>query len=223
MTAATPADELPREPMTQDPAVRAQWLVSLGDAHLGRGAIVEACRSYEEAVRLLPAWWIARFDYVKCGRLLGVGRERLEENLREAIRSYPKGAMLYLQLGFVAEDYGDSAKAREAYEQAVRLAPWRADARFRLAEMDLSDGDLEGAAAALSALVEVAPDNVVARNRLADVYLKLGRPADAAQQLEVVARRSRYVSTALVRLERIYAEIGPPDALARVRRALDQR
>lgn len=214
------ARELPREPATRDPIVRAKWLVDLGDAYLENGSVAKACRAYEDATIVLPAWWIARVDAVKCGRLIGAPFEALLEHLRQAEIAFPKGPLIPLQRGILYEDHGDLDGARKAYRAAVELAPWMREGRRRLAEVSIQTGDQTTARAVLERLVAEAPDDLIARTRLADVYVRLGVPKLAAEQLEEVARGSGFPRRVLVRLTRLYEGMGAKKDLERTRKAL---
>jgi tetratricopeptide (TPR) repeat protein len=218
-----PPVELPPEPKTKDSSERAQWLVAVGDAWLSHGVVPEACAAYEGAVKLLPPWWIARLNAARCGRMMGAPMEAVEAHLQAAIRSFPRGAILFVHLGQLYEDWGEVDKARAAYGSALQLAAWMTEPRRRLAELARAAGDAERARQELEALVEAAPSDLQARNVLAEVYAQLGRKEEAALQLEAVARGSRFPISALARLERLYAEMGATEHLTRVRKLLGSR
>lgn len=215
------ARELPREPATRDPTVRAKWLVELGDAYLENGAVAKACRAFEDATVVLPAWWIARLNAVKCGRLVGAPIEALLEHLRQAEAAFPRGPLIPLQRGILYEDQGDLDAARAAYRAAMELAPWMREARRRLAEVSITAGDHATARAVLEGLVAEAPRDLIARTRLADVYVMTGEASLAAAQLEEVVLGSAFPRRVRVRLVRLYESLGATKDVERTLRALD--
>lgn len=213
--------ELPREPATRDPVVRARWLVELGDAYLENGAVAKSCRAYDDAVTALPAWWLARLGAVRCGRLMGRPFGELLAHLEAAEEAYPLGPLIHLQKGVLYEDHGDLEPARAAYRKVLSLAPQMREARRRLADLAIAAQDWAGAQVELEALVDSGRPEPIARTRLADVYVHLGATREAAKQLEEVARESRFRRGALVRLARLYESLGDTRNRDRVRGELD--
>ena len=95
--------------------------------------------------------------------------------LRLALALDPHFLPAWLNLGSIAEDQGDAAAARDAYEAVVRLEPGNGRARARLAALDLIVGRAGEAAAALKASLPLAatPDDQ------ADMLFALGNALDA--------------------------------------------
>jgi len=86
---------------------------------------------------------------------------------------------------------GDTAGARRALSELLRLDPHHAGAKFQLAACEVKDGNEAGALAAyatLAASPELAKlERAGARETQADVELRVGRVADARRDYEAVA------------------------------------
>ena len=97
---------------------------------------------------------------------------------------------LALRRAELAEMFGDSADAENAYQELARLDPHHAGAREALAGFALARNDQAGAAAKLEEVLHLLPRDGVARltevrHRLGNTYLALGNLVDARENLEM--------------------------------------
>ena len=84
----------------------------------------------------------------------------------EALRAQPGDPSLYLGAGLAAQLLGDTAKARESLEQALKLAPNFATASLLLGDLLYRQSDLQGAIAVYEAASTYAPDDKTLAARL---------------------------------------------------------
>ena len=84
----------------------------------------------------------------------------------EALRAQPRDPSLYLGAGLAAQLLGDTAKARESLEQAVKLAPNFTTASLLLGDLLYHQSDLQGAIAVYEAAAKYAPNDGTLAARL---------------------------------------------------------
>ncbi len=85
----------------------------------------------------------------------------------DALRAEPRNPSLYLGAGLAAQLLGDTAKARESFEQALKLAPHFTPASIVLGDLLYKHSDLQGAIAVYEAARRYAPDDKTLLARLA--------------------------------------------------------
>src|SRR5258705_13464107 len=85
----------------------------------------------------------------------------------DALRAEPRNPSLYLGAGLAAQLLGDTAKARESFEQALKLAPNFTPASIVLGDLLYKHSDLQGAIAVYEAARRYAPDDKTLLARLA--------------------------------------------------------
>ncbi|HMU55033.1 MAG TPA: tetratricopeptide repeat protein [Nitrospira sp.] len=94
----------------------------------------EACRAYEEALRLHPGFVEAQINlgllHHNAGNLI-----EAEARYREALKQDPTRALAHFNLGVVLEDQQKRKDALAAYEEAVRQAPDFREAHCNLAQL----------------------------------------------------------------------------------------
>jgi tetratricopeptide (TPR) repeat protein len=104
-----------------------------------------------------------------------VGWEAIREGRNEdaaaafadAIRAESRDASLYLGAGLAAQLLGDTRKARESLEQALKLAPHFTPAALLLGDLLYRQSDLQGAIAVYEAALTHAPGDKTLLARLA--------------------------------------------------------
>lgn len=79
--------------------------------------------------------------------------------LERALALEPANADTLVQLGFARLGAGDSMGARQAFENALLLAPDYSDAAFGLAQVEFREGDRAAATALIDPLVAADPNN----------------------------------------------------------------
>ncbi len=116
-----------------------------------------------------PLLWAAR-------RLTDRGQPGRAEALLLSHRGrYPGFALLWDHLGWVRILQGNLDGAREAYREAVRLAPDSPKAHYHLGAIALKEGDLDAAEAHLREALRCKPDYAKARQQLAETLARKGR------------------------------------------------
>lgn len=139
---------------------------------------VEACL---EALRRNPALQDAYLTlgaiYLRQG-LLTDARATLERGARLG-----RHAELQFNLGLVCERLGDSARAANAYQLAVQIAPDFADAYYNLGNLYLQRGDWELARQQFQAVLAVRPEQAAAHVNLGIAWFQAGQPAAAEKAL----------------------------------------
>jgi tetratricopeptide (TPR) repeat protein len=103
----------------------------------------------------------AGWDAIRNGR-----NEDAAAAFAEAIRAEPRDPSLHLGAGLAAQLLGDTAKARESLEQALRLAPNFTTASLLLGDLLYRQSDLQGAIAVYEAASKYAPNDTTVTARL---------------------------------------------------------
>ncbi len=98
------------------------------------------------------------------------------------------------------EREGNTDKALEEYNMAIRVDPPQPDILFAMADILIKKGDLERAEGYLLRAVELDPGNGIYYNNLAWVYMELGRHTHAERYIKKAltidpARRHIYLDT----------------------------
>ncbi len=127
------------------------------------------------------------------------------------------------QAAYDALVQGDTATARESYEQALRETPRDAMERAGLAQVGLLERTAGLDAAAVRAAAAAAPDDVAAQLAVADVDLLQGHVQDAFDRLIDLVRATRGDERERVRLRLVdlFEVVGGEDpAVVAARRAL---
>ncbi len=152
--------------------------LNLARAYARRGDRENSRRWYEATKRIAPAL-AAGLDaeIARLGALLG--SDEYEAALRRAIESLPNDGALWNNLGFHLLEKRDTAGAKEAFSNAVRLTPMRASCWLGLALVHLRAGEWEQAAEASSRAAALDPSLALARAVLAECRVRQGRPCEA--------------------------------------------
>src|SRR4051812_30164963 len=99
------------------------------------------------------------------------------EELRAAIAANPRAATAWLNFGNLAEDVGDTDKARDAYARALEVDPGNGRATGRLAGLHVHEGHADSAVAMLR---EAADRQWRSAQDAAEVHFALGNALDAS-------------------------------------------
>jgi tetratricopeptide (TPR) repeat protein len=195
-------------------------LIEKGRNLLKKGGTEAACISFRRATIALPTWWIARFEYVRCARLLGAPFDEMVDHLGIALKADPTKPALYHLLGVVHEDHGGIERAKNAYEKAIELAPWMVEVQLRRGLLAIQEKNLKRAETAFKSVLKHKSTNLIARNHLADIYLATGRKREAISHLQFVLKVTRYPGPTLARLAQLYGVLGMNADRARIIRRL---
>ena len=93
-----------------------------------------------------------------------------------------------LQLGALAKQEQDDAKARKYFERAGETRPGDPGVRYQLALVAIEDGSLDKACDMLEGLIKESPQFLEAHVSLALVYYRLKRPEDSKRERGIVQK-----------------------------------
>ncbi len=163
-------------------------LVNLGVGQEERRLDEEAARSYEEAIRLSPEFYLAHDGLgnlrFRQGRLDEAARE-----LEEACQLAPGVAVLHTNLGNVLCRQGKWDEAARQHERAIELAPDLSVARSNLGQVELERGNPDAAAARYREALRLWPGSAKAHAGLGHVLTQQGRLEEAVAHLREAVRR----------------------------------
>ena len=191
-----------------------QMQTFLGLALVGGGKRMDALGHLETAYRKDPSQVTAGaalvslyFDTKQAAKAQAIAESLVARS--------PKEAQYQLLLGMARLQAGDSTKARQAYEQAVRLDPNFTPAQISLARLDLQLGQLEAAGTRLSNILAKDEKNIEALIEIHRVAERRGLIPDATRLLEKAADHStgNELRPALLLVD-FYLRNGQPDAAA---------
>lgn len=141
-----------------------------------RGEHMRAAALYERILRLTP------MDVTVRTRLIGllVERGQIDQALEQ-----------YMVLGETYYQMAQWDKARETYDEALRLAPrgsperrWAVRILHRMGDIDMQRVDWKRAIAVYERIRDLAPDDEKACVTLIDLYRRLGRHREALEELD---------------------------------------
>lgn len=198
----TPAPALPTVPTgpisTGADAAKAAEVFQRGMLEDRDGKHAAACVAFTEAVRLTPAFGLARYELAQCLRLLGDLEDDALVHVTEAERDV-KRPPIYIERGRILEDRGDLVGAAAAYKEALALLPAEVRAQAGLARVaEAADGKL--ALERLQIYTQSNPQDPAGWRKLAAVAEAQKKPAIAEQallSLVEVARNKKQAIAAL--------------------------
>lgn len=112
---------------------------------------------------------------------------RAVERLRVALEAHPRYWRAYINLGIAQGELGDRTGARQAFRQALAIAPGSADPRFYFARWLRQVGAREEALGLLAEARALRPDEARLPLLQGEVLLELGRVGEARPALERAA------------------------------------
>jgi tetratricopeptide (TPR) repeat protein len=181
---------------------------SLGSAYDAHGLLAEAEVCYRHAATLDPGAFVWTY-------LLAVVREVQGAEAAEVVQLFDRaGTALSLR--------GEHARAREAFERAIALAPRDAVAQRGLGHVLLALGDAAAAAEHLSRAIELQPKDLAAHAGLAQAHMRLGQ----VERARAIAERARGLEPIDALADPVYGErvfmrsVGSSRAFARAMAAL---
>ena len=153
------------------------WLQQ-GKAEELNGNLLAAVETYGKAL----VKFRTDFELLKAAGRLDASLKRFEEAVAHLAAAHDRNtsdAEISYYLGIAYEGVEREKDAVDAYQDAMRLPPYRAAAALRLAEVQARRGALEQAKDSLTKSLESAPEDVRAAEELAAVLGALGRTRDA--------------------------------------------
>jgi len=179
------------------------------------GRLVLACRHFEQAVALAPAWPLAHYEYARCLRLIGDPEGLAAHHIARAeadLRRPP----VFVEKGRIAEDAGDAEAALAAYDEAIALLP--AEVRAQLGAARAVDPRRPDAFERLQQFVRRHPESAAGWRKLAEAAEHAGRPEEAERALRQAIEVSANKRAAIAALAAFGARAGRPAAIAEARR-----
>jgi len=128
-----------------------------------------------------------------------------------AVSANPESPLARTMLGVAYAQAGESNRARDAFEQTLKLDPGYGDALLGLGIQYAREHDLARALPLLEKLVRAEPTNSIARLNLATVYVEDSTDGLAQQQLTRAIELNPQLIPAYSLLGNIYARHGYPD------------
>jgi len=147
------------------------------------GAIDNAVRSYQEALRLDPG----------------------QSEARQALEGY------YVNQGVMLRRNNQLAESVNMFQQAIRLNPSSANAHFELGQVLEQREQVNEAIAEYQEAIKADPDKSAAHTRLATLYTKQGQNERAVQEYQEVLRLNPQDPAAYHGLGVAYSELGQRD------------
>ncbi|MFC2042787.1 tetratricopeptide repeat protein [Chloroflexota bacterium] len=127
--------------------------------------------------------------------------------LEKAVKLEPKQMPLYMHLGQVYLESGDSVQAMQVLEQATRLNPDHSEAWVQLAEAQLAAGRLDLAVESTNQALENADNPIKPLLLLGEIELQSGNPKSAYKIVQSVLSIEPDHSDALLLLIRILVSL----------------
>lgn len=137
--------------------------------------------------------------------------ERAAEAYATARSLDPHNPVIRLLEAELALSRKDTATARTAAEDAVRIRPSYTEALYFLAELDIADGNVEQAAARAADVVQLEPQNPARRYQLGILLASLKRLDQAVAAFEAAVKLDPQYANARYFLALGYAEQGKKD------------
>lgn len=154
----------------------AQKFMTVADTYRNRGDVNGSLLSYEKAVEMRP------LDLTIRGRLIDMLKQhgQIDRSLEH-----------YLAMGDTYYQLAQVDKARDSYQEALKLAPrgapehnWKARFLQLAAEIDIQRFDWRRALTAYKELRQLNPEDERTAITLVDLYYKVGQPINAVGVLD---------------------------------------
>ena len=150
--------------------------VVIADAYLTSGNVRQGIAIYERSLKLAPMDTMARGKLIKI--LISHGK------INEALEHYLILADSYYHMA-------QMDKARETYDEAMKLAPrgtpenqWQVRILHKVGDIDMQRVDWRKAMEVYSRIRKIAPDDERARLTLVDLHYRMNRPDRALAELD---------------------------------------
>ena len=154
----------------------AQKFITVADTYRNRGDVNGAIISYEKSVEMMP------LDLAARNRLIDLLKQHGQ--IDRALEHYLAVGDAYYQLAQID-------KARDTYQEALKLAPrgtdeqqWKARLLRLAAEIDMQRFDWRRALTAYKELRSLDPNDERTAITLVDLYYKVGQPVNAVGELD---------------------------------------
>ena len=124
--------------------------------------------------------------------------------------------------GISAFERGDKSKAKQFFQQALKIDPRNLDAHTYLGMVAADANELKEAERHFAAAASLAPSEPSTRNNYGAILMRLGRTAEARMQFEASLKLNANQPSALTNLAQIYFDRGQLDDLRMARSLLER-
>jgi tetratricopeptide (TPR) repeat protein len=193
---------------------RADVLLLLANATAALGYYEDTARTYEKYLKLRPADEVARRELGFALILEAKFEEGLPE-LQQFVARHPQDARGQYELG-AGEVTDNPEKALAHLDEALKLNPAMAEARFTRAVLSFQNNRLDQSLADFEALRKIDPNNPRILDWQARIYLRRDQPQEAAtflQQAVKLAPRDRGI---LIHFSQALGKLGRTEELKAV-------
>ena len=166
-----------------DVAARSQLLNNIGFARWNKDQSADARASFEEALKLNPNYYDARYNLAFALLSKDQYADALP-HLKLLSAQNGKDPAIQEGLGEAFAQTGNAGAALGAYKNAIALDPKNENYRFKFALLLLQGNRRDDALAALRELLQVNPNNAPALLQIGDIHLRSNRYSDAAAALK---------------------------------------
>ncbi len=155
------------------------------------GLMDEALNHYTTAMALKPNSPWVRFSRAKIYRSKGAWTDAVVDMnaALDELRGEPEARKVHLELGYLYQELGDFARAREEYEQVTKsdnTDSFARAARLNRANIDVESGAVDRARAEYDALLTLDLSDTAVRHSRALLELRLGQAASAEKDLSAL-------------------------------------
>nr|ART38043.1 F111 [uncultured bacterium] len=182
----------------------------LGIAMLLGGQQDEATEQIEAAGRLDPNARQGKYMLV-VGALREKDFQRALKEVEKLRSAYPEDATVFNLLGGVYLALNDTAKAEQAFNEALRLKPDSTAAVNNLGQLKAAARDLDGAAAVYRKGLEQSPGEAAISPRLAGILLAQNKPEEALEVLHASVQKNPANMSLRILLARTQQRLGRLD------------
>ncbi|PYT20222.1 MAG: hypothetical protein DMG57_42875 [Acidobacteria bacterium] len=188
-------------------AGNAEPRIALGVAYAEKGDDNRAQAAFESALRIKPD----DIEVLRAAAALDLRHERNDQaisKLEKLIAFERKDAKAFADLGSAYAAIGSYEKAREQFDQALKIRPNDASALVGLGSLDLKTGHTEDALALLTQAATIDPKAYEPRYLRAAAYNALGRFREAVAEGNEALRLGGTDAEIYYHLARAYRSLG---------------
>jgi tetratricopeptide (TPR) repeat protein len=192
---------------------RADLHAALGESYFMSGKAEKAIDEFKALIAMDPSarsYAFMGLSYRHLGRF-----EEATKYFNEGLKLDPHNASCLYNLGYIEEREGDSARADEFFQQALRANPDFSDALLELANLRVKDKKYGEAADLLRHYVKVGHDVATGYYKLAMVERSLHQAAAAQRDLSVFQTLSKNSSTGPMPYQHLFDYLNNRSQLSR--------
>jgi len=183
-------------------------LERLAVAAINQKQYASAEQRLEQALQLQPEYVPAMMDLVQ---LYGMEKRTIDQiigRIQQQIERSPEQSSFYEIIGDAYVAKGDSGKARQAFENALKLNQSSTEARLQLARLYASEGKLPEAIQNAENMMQSHPDFLVGYILLGGLYERTNDTKKAEHAYQDALQRNGDFAPALNNLAWLYCENG---------------